>query len=427
MGRRSSGWRQTAAEAVNFRTAAFWTEKRDGNAGTLLAGRRPGGPARAVFCQIKNERHFEGARRSAPEKRTTRCPVGPISRGATARVLFRVRRYAQPDPCSPSVRSTVGKDLPKSFKTPSGAEISAIGLGTWQSKPDETAEAVKLALHAGYRHIDNAPGYGNEAAVGQGIRASGVPREQIWVTSKVLRKIFLFAFIRLLLNREVRAGNLSLQLWCDKHVRPQSYPERVVRRPGRYRFPHTSIPASVPRQTRSATDVGEPRSQVYVDLYLIHWPLAFAPSDEPFGIRDKDNRVILEAGVTIEDTWKAMEGLVDDGLAKNIGVSNFNIENLKRVLKVAKKPITTNQIEVHPYLPQEELISFCKDHNILVTAYAPLGGPANWRSIQASIPRVESTDPNQLKDATAALGAPSDQGLIKNKTVCVAAFTAMSS
>ena len=101
----------------------------------------------------------------------------------------------------------------------------------------------------------------------------------------------------------------------------------------------------------------------YVDLYLMHFPLAYANGAE----KDAQGRVKLDPDVTIEDTWKAMEALINEGLAKHIGVSNFSIANLKRIQKIARKRmLACNQIELHPYLPQHELVDFCKKQGIVV-------------------------------------------------------------
>ncbi|KAJ3308125.1 hypothetical protein HDU76_004114, partial [Blyttiomyces sp. JEL0837] len=110
----------------------------------------------------------------------------------------------------------------------------------------------------------------------------------------------------------------------------------------------------------------------YLDLYLIHWPLAFKNKGDGNTLRDEKNNIVYE-DVTIEQTWKAMEELVDKKKVRSIGVSNFNITKLKELLAVARIKPAVNQIELHPYLPQHELVEFCKQNGILVTAYSPLG------------------------------------------------------
>ncbi|KAG1140526.1 hypothetical protein G6F37_009012 [Rhizopus arrhizus] len=210
-----------------------------------------------------------------------------------------------------------------------GAEIPLVGLGTWLSKPDEVRKAVKYALEIGYRHLDCAYVYCNEDEVGQGIRESGVPREEIFITSKV---------------------------WNTHHRKEY-------------------VKANV-RATLKALGTD------YLDLYLIHWPVSFinpsTPEETPtvpnmdYLIPKKDGKVQVE---TVDDTetWKAMEELVEEGLVKAIGISNYNIERTKKILSICKIQPTMNQIELHPALQQPELVKFCQENGIALTAYSPLG------------------------------------------------------
>ncbi|QLL33678.1 hypothetical protein HG536_0E05900 [Torulaspora globosa] len=207
-----------------------------------------------------------------------------------------------------------------------GALLPAIGLGTWKSGEEDTYNAVKSAIAAGYRHIDTAAIYGNESAVGRAIRDSGVPREDLWITTK---------------------------LFSTQHRNPKEGLEGSLERLG----------------------------LDYVDLYLMHWPVAlkadklatghwFSIPLLPDGRRDID----------VEDwdfvkTWRLMQELPKSGKCRNIGVSNFSINNLKKLSDSEDKLVVpaVNQIEIHPQLPQTELIDFCKARGIVIEAYSPLG------------------------------------------------------
>ncbi|GAA5851774.1 hypothetical protein JCM9279_004401 [Rhodotorula babjevae] len=209
-------------------------------------------------------------------------------------------------------------DVP-TYKLSHGGRIPAVGLGTWQSKPGEVEHAVEVALRNGYRHIDGALVYKNEREVGQGLKASGVPREDVFLTSK---------------------------LWCTSHRDV----ERAVK---------TSL-------SNFGVD--------YLDLYLIHWPVPLNPNgNDPLfpkledGSRDKDTEW------TINDTWKQMEAVLEKGLVRAIGVSNFSEKMMEKLLTTANVAPAVNQIELHPYLPQHDLIVYLKSKDIIPQAYSPLG------------------------------------------------------
>jgi alcohol dehydrogenase (NADP+) len=203
-----------------------------------------------------------------------------------------------------------------------GDEMPILGLGTWKSAPGEVYEAVKVALQAGYRHIDCALIYGNEAEVGRALTESFehgvVDREDVWVTSK---------------------------LWNDAHA------------------PDDVRPAL--EETLSDLQLDT------IDLYLMHWPVAHKPG---VGMPQSPDDLFSLQEQPLAETWAAMEDLVDDGLAHHIGVSNFSIPKLQGLLEDAERYAPEmNQIELHPYLQQPKMIGFAKAHDVHLTAYSPLG------------------------------------------------------
>ena len=204
----------------------------------------------------------------------------------------------------------------------SGA-IPAVGFGTLIPDPLATRQATRAALEAGFRHLDCAERYRNEAAVGEAIqeafKAGALRREELFVTTK---------------------------LWNTNHR-----PERV----------------------KPAFDASCRRLQLdYIDCYIIHTPFAFQPGDEQ-DPRDEHGRVIYDSGVTLVDTWRALERLVDDGHCKSIGLSDITLEKLREIVAVARIKPAMVQVESHPYLPEWELLDFCREHGIVVQAFAALG------------------------------------------------------
>jgi diketogulonate reductase-like aldo/keto reductase len=204
----------------------------------------------------------------------------------------------------------------------SGA-IPAVGFGTLIPDPLATKQATKAALEVGFRHLDCAERYRNEEAVGDAMReafeAGTVRREDLFVTTK---------------------------LWNTNHR-----PERV----------------------KPAFDASRRRLQLDdVDCYLIHTPFAFQPGDEQ-NPRDERGRVIYDSGVTLVDTWRALERLVDDGHCKSIGLSDITLEKLREIVAAARIKPAVVQVESHPYLPEWALLDFCREHGIVLLAFAALG------------------------------------------------------
>ncbi|XP_068331353.1 aldo-keto reductase family 4 member C10-like [Pyrus communis] len=207
-----------------------------------------------------------------------------------------------------------------------GDRIPAIGLGTWQSGGDLCVQAVKTALSVGYRHIDCAHLYGNEIEVGEALAEAfrgSLKREDVFLTSK---------------------------LYCTMNSLNKI--ENYVR--------------------DSLKNLGVS----YLDLYLMHWPdsSAFGDATDPPSKSGSEYRQFLNRS---KKAWKAMEGLVEMGLVRAIGVSNFSVSQIKQLLKFAKIVPAVNQVELHPFWRQDELVKFCQLKGIHVSAHTPLGVPTS--------------------------------------------------
>ncbi|XP_078688469.1 aldo-keto reductase family 1 member B1-like [Branchiostoma floridae x Branchiostoma belcheri] len=229
----------------------------------------------------------------------------------------------------------------------SGHKMPLLGLGTSESTSEQGINAVKTAIDAGYRHIDTAWMYKNEKEVGQAIKekiAEGkIKREDVFVTTKLF----------VTFNR-------------PEHVR-----EAMM---------------------QSLGSLGLD----YVDLYLIHNPMAFKYGSNIF--QPLGNPEDIFDDVDYVDTWKAMEALADEGLAKSIGVSNFSIQQLERLLQNCRIKPAVNQVELHPYLAEQDLVDFCKGNGVLLTAYSPLGAPDRHGKREADPVLME--DPTVVAIAT---------------------------
>ncbi len=232
-----------------------------------------------------------------------------------------------------------------------GGYMPAVGFGTLIPDPAVTITATRNALEAGFRHFDCAERYRNEREVGEalqaGLAAAGIAREDIFVTTK---------------------------LWNSNHR-----PERV----------EPAFEGSLDRLRLN-----------YLDLYLIHTPFAFQPGDE-HDPRDQNGNVIYDDGVALLDTWRAMESLVDRGRCRAIGVSDISLNELLPLYETARIKPAVVQIESHPYLPETELLEFCKVKGIVFLAFAPLGhgmksGPLEDPVIKAIAARVGKTPAQAL-------------------------------
>ncbi len=235
----------------------------------------------------------------------------------------------------------------KYYTLPDERKIPALGLGTWKSSSDEVYRAVKKAITIGYRHIDCAPAYENEKEVGRALAESidsgEVSREELWVTSK---------------------------LWNNAHGRDMVQPAL--------------------EQTLQDLQLD------YLDLFLIHWPVVFKPT--VFFPQRGDHFLSLDK-VPISETWQAMEECVGKGLVRYIGVSNFSIKKIEQLLATAEVAPTMNQVELHPYLQQPQMVDYCMRNRVLLTAYSPLGSG----------------------DRPAALKKTDESGLFENQVICEAA------
>ncbi|KAF3481914.1 GCY protein [Arthroderma uncinatum] len=215
------------------------------------------------------------------------------------------------------------------FKLSNGVTIPGLGFGTFSNEGSK-GEAYKAVLHAlrtGYRHLDCAWFYLNEDEIGQAIQDflkenTSVKRSDLFITTKVWNHLHEKDEVAWSLDNSLK--NLQLD---------------------------------------------------YVDLFLVHWPIACEKDDKWMPKIGPDGKYVIKKELTEnpEPTWRAMEALYDAGKAKAIGVSNFTISGVKQILSFARVPPHVNQIEIHPFLPNTELVDFCFSKNIMPQAYSPLG------------------------------------------------------
>src|SRR4029079_7166655 len=201
--------------------------------------------------------------------------------------------------------------------------MPALGFGTLIPDPVATRSATKAALEAGFRVLDTAQRYRTEKEVGEAmqevVKAGTIRRDEVFVITK---------------------------LWNTNHR-----PERV----------------------KPAFEASRKKLQVeYVDLYLIHTPFAFQPGDDQ-DPRDSSGNVIYDKAITLLDTWRAMECLVDEGKCKAIGLSDVSLEQAKEIYEAGRIKPAVVHVESHPYLPQWELLDYCRKNGIVLQAFAALG------------------------------------------------------
>ncbi len=268
-----------------------------------------------------------------------------------------------------------------------GTAFPAFGLGTWKPQGEDLYRAVRVALDAGYQHIDCAAIYGNEDVIGRALSdaftAGDVGRDDVWITSK---------------------------LWNTEHARAAVRPAL--------------------EKTLAALHLD------YLDLYLMHWPVAMRPG--VLRPKSADDFVSL-TDLPLEETWAAMAVLRDAGLTRQMGVSNFTAAKIRHLHATTDIMPAVNQVELHPYLAQDELLAACREMGVILTAYSPLGTPDSGElfrrddpfkvlddEVIAGIAAAHSVSPGQVLIAwaqqrgTAVIPKSTNEGRIRENVAAAA-------
>lgn len=248
----------------------------------------------------------------------------------------------------------------KKLALANGDLLPALGLGTWKAEPGQVGQAVQAAIRLGYRHIDCAKIYGNEAEIGAALAEmfsrGEIQRDQLWITSK---------------------------LWNDAH-----HPTHVR-----------------PTLQKTLADL----QLDYLDLYLVHWPVAFR-----HGVLypEQTSDTVPLTDIPLINTWRSLQEVHQQGLTRHIGVANFTRRKLQQLVQQGGQIPEVNQIELHPYLQQWPMLEFCQQHNILLTGYAPLGSAGRPEHLKPADEPVLLQDPAIIAIA-ARLGVTAAQVLIQ--------------
>ncbi|XP_001656491.2 alcohol dehydrogenase [NADP(+)] [Aedes aegypti] len=242
-----------------------------------------------------------------------------------------------------------------------GTTMPALGFGTWRASDEEVEKALNEALEAGYRHIDTAPVYLNEKTIGKVLKewmdAGKVTRDELFIVTKLP--------------------------------------------------PHGTRASTVEKFLKKSLD---DLQLEFVDLYHVHVPFTVPEVDGPFLV--EDGLIVLETTTDHVALWKAMEEVYEAGLARNIGLSNFNQRQIQRILDNCQIKPANLQIENHIYLQQPELVKFCKANGITVTAYSPLGSKGIEKLLGREVPDL--LDNPVVKDIAEKLGKSPAQVLLRH-------------